>query len=119
MKSKLLSGITVIMIGLSTPVFADDAHHKITEEKAGQSMCGMPVMDMEAMQAQMDKMQKTMDKIQGTDNMNVKQEFMQQHMQEMHEATRMMRDMMSADMLKGMSGKMPNIIIDPLEFDDE
>jgi len=101
MKLQLLAGITVVIVALSTPVFADEAHHEDKEETAGQSMSGMPMMDMDMMHEQMAKMQKTMNKIHSIKNMEERQKLMRQHMQEMHKGMGMM-----GKMSEKMPGKM-------------
>jgi len=106
MKSTLLTGITVVMMTLSTATFSDKAHHKDDDAQQPasgmQQPTGMPMMDMGAMHKQMGKMQKTMKQIQSTDDAKARQDLMRQHMQEMHQGM----GMMSGDMQKKMMGQM-------------
>jgi len=121
MRSTLLAGITVVMITLSTAVFADKTHHEGKNEASGQSMSGMmrlesgmPMMDMDAMHGHMAEMQKTMEKIHHTKDSKEHQKLMQQHMQEMHKGM----GMMSGGMMKKMPGKMKEPMA-MMDADDE
>ena len=112
MKTKLLTGVAVVLIILTNTALADKDHHKDDDSRQtmpGMMMSGdMPMMDMKAMHGHMAKMQKTMKRIHSTEDMKEQQKLMQQHMGEMHEGMGMMQGMMSGPMGdKQMQGKMP------------
>ena len=104
MKARMLIGVIVLIIAVSTAVFADEEHHKDDDSQQLSSdvmqSAGMPMMDMKKMHERMSNMQKTMDKIHNTENTNEKTKLMQQHMTEMHKGMGMMQGMM-------MPGKLP------------
>ena len=110
MKTKLLTGIAVVLIMFSNTALADRDHHN--GEGSRQPMAGMmqsdemPMRDMKKMHQQMGKMQKTMERIHSSENRKERQELMQQHMEEMHQGMGMMQGMMPGDTQKKMPGQM-------------
>ncbi len=90
MKAKLLTATVVVVMTLSTPLFADSSHHR--EGKSGGTMSSnsMGMMDMEEMHDHMARMQAIMKKIHATKDKAEQQKLMQQHMQAMREGMNMM-----------------------------
>ncbi|MCF6325032.1 MAG: hypothetical protein L3J89_12045 [Gammaproteobacteria bacterium] len=90
MKTKLLTGITVVLMALSTPLLANSAHHQDKASESTMQSGSMAMIDMEKMHEHMNKMKETMAKIHRTENKEVRQKLMQKHMKEMHQGMGMM-----------------------------
>ncbi len=63
MRTKLLTGITIVLMALSIPLFADSRHHQDKAAENTMQSSSMAMMDMEKMHEHMNKMKETMAKI--------------------------------------------------------